>query len=262
MPKPNNRDAFFHEKISADLKYLRLPKFLEIYRETVDFAADKNLSYLEFLCTLLGEEASAREQKAIQAKLKRAKLPNTKTIDDYDFSFPTRIAKQKILRIFDCDFIAEGKNVVFVGPIGVGKTHLMTALGYAAVQKGINIRFVRIVDMLNDLSTAQNNGTLGRAIRAYVKPQALLCDELGYLPVDKTGADLLFQVVSARYEQGSIVITTNRPFKEWGKVFNADNTMATAMIDRLMHHGDVIVINGKSYRMRGKNPDGNSDKDE
>jgi DNA replication protein DnaC len=130
---------------------------------------------------------------------------------------------------------------------------LITALGYTAVAKGITVRFTRVVDMINELIPAQADGTLRRALHPYIKPQLLLLDELGYLPVDKCGADLMYQVVSARYEQGSIVITTNLPFKDWGKTFNADNTVATAMIDRLMHYGDAIVIQGKSYRMKDKN---------
>jgi DNA replication protein DnaC len=124
----------------------------------------------------------------------------------------------------------------------------LTALGYTACEKGIAVRFTRAIDMLNVLTTAQLNGTLEKKLREYVRPQLLLLDELGYLPIDKRGADLMFQVVAARYETGSIVLTTNRVFKDWGHIFDVDNTVATAMIDRLMHHGEAIVIQGKSYR--------------
>jgi DNA replication protein DnaC len=118
------------------------------------------------------------------------------------------------------------------------------------------VRFTRVIDLINRLTTAQINGTLELALKSYLRPSLLLLDELGYLPIDKRGADLLFQVVAARYESGSIVITTNRPFRDWGRIFDVDNTLATAMIDRLMHHGEAMVIQGNSFRTKGENPDG------
>jgi len=133
------------------------------------------------------------------------------------------------------------------------KTHLMTALGYTACERGITVRFTRVIDMINRLTTAQINGTLELALKSYLKPSLLLLDEL-YL-IDRRGADLLFQVAAARYESGSIVITTNRPFRDWGRIFDIDNTLATAMIDRLMHHGEAMVIQGNSFRTKGDNPD-------
>ena len=131
----------------------------------------------------------------------------------------------------------------------------MTALGYTACERGITVRFTRVIDMINRLTTAQINGTLELALKSYLRPSLLLLDELGYLPIDKRGADLLFQVVAARYESGSIVITTNRPFRDWGRIFDVDNTLATAMIDRLMHHGEAMVIQGNSFRTKGDHPD-------
>ena len=143
------------------------------------------------------------------------------------------------MRLFDCDFIERHGCAVLIGPTGTGKTHLLTALGYTAVERGHSVCYTRVVDMINHLTAAQRNGSLGKTLRSYVHPSLLLLDELGYLPIDKHGADLLFQVVAARYETGSIVITTNRPFREWGKLFDVDNTLATALIDRLMHHGEA-----------------------
>jgi DNA replication protein DnaC len=144
---------------------------------------------------------------------------------------------------------------VLIGTTGTGKSHLLTALGYTAAERGYSVRHTRVVDMINHLTAAQMNGSLGKTLRSYVRPSLLLLDELGYLPIDKREADLLFQVVAARYEVGSIVITTNRPFREWGKLFDVDNTLATALIDRLMHHGEAIVIQGPSFRMKDKEPD-------
>ena len=171
-------------------------------------------------------------------------------MSNYNFNFPKRIAKRKVPRLFDCQFVETYSCAVLIGPTGVGKTHLLTALGYVACEKGISVRFTRAIDMLNVLTTAQLNGTLERKLREYVRPQLLLLDELGYLPIDKRGADLMFQVVAARYEAGSIVVSTNRAFKDWGHIFDVDNTLATAMIDRLMHHGEAIVIQGDSYRTK------------
>jgi DNA replication protein DnaC len=131
----------------------------------------------------------------------------------------------------------------------------LTAFGYTAAERGYSVRYTRVVDMINHLTTAQMNGLLGKALKSYVRPNVLLLDELGYLPIDKRGADLLFQVVAARYETGSIVLTTNRPFREWGTLLDVDNTLATALIDRLMHHGEALVIQGPSYRMRDKDSD-------
>jgi DNA replication protein DnaC len=203
---------------------------------------------LEVLASLIAAEVTARRERALIRRMKRAKLPKRKTLEEYKFTFPKRIPKQKVLRLFDCEFVANHGCAVIVGGTGLGKSHLMTALGYAACEKGIKARFTRVIDMINVLTTAQINGTLERKLREYVRPELLLLDELGYLPIDKRGADLMFQVVAARYETGSIVVTTNRKFREWGKIFDVDNTLATAMIDRLMHHGEAIVIEGKSYR--------------
>ena len=241
-----------HEKLMRDLATLKLSRIAEIYREVLDEAARKNSSMLEVLSTLIAEEAIARSERALQRRIRQARLPKRKTLQEYDFTFPKRMPKQKILRLFDCQFIEQHLCGVFIGPTGTGKTHLLTALGYTACERGISVRFTRVVDMINVLTTAQINGTLEKALKAYVNPSLLLLDELGYLPIDKRGADLMFQVVAARYESGSIVLTTNRTFRDWGKIFDVDNTLATAMIDRLMHHGEALVIRGDSYRMRDK----------
>ena len=241
-----------HEKLMRDLATLRLSRIAEIYREVLDQAARKNSSTLEVLSTLIAEEAIARSERALGRRIRQARLPKCKTLEEYDFTFPKRMPKQKILRLFDCQFIEQHLCGIFIGPTGTGKSHLLTALGYTACEKGISVRYTRVVDMINLLTTAQINGTLEKALKAYVNPSLLLLDELGYLPIDKRGADLMFQVVAARYESGSIVITTNRAFRDWGKIFDVDNTLATAMIDRLMHHGEAFVIRGDSYRMKDK----------
>lgn len=249
------KDLRLHEELRRDLEELKLVRVAEIYEEVLDQAAHEGWSPLRTLAHLVGSEAANRSERSLQRRIKRARLPKLKTLDEYDFSFPTRIAKQRILRLFDCDFVEKNANFVFIGNQGTGKTHLLTALGYTACQRSISVRFTRAIDMINDLTAAQLNGTLGKALKAYTNPSLLLLDELGYLPIDKRGADLMFQVVATRYEAGSIVITTNRVFKDWGAIFDVDNTLATALIDRLMHHGEAIVIKGKSYRMKDRQDD-------
>ena len=245
-------------RLDRDLAELKLPEIAPSYREVLDEAARKGSSMLEVLATRIGREQAARQQRALQRRLREARLPKSKTVAEYDFHFPERIPKAAILRSFDCDFIPRYGCAVLIGPTGTGKSHLLTAPGYTAAERGYSVRHTRVVDMINHLTTAQLNGLLGKALRTYVRPQLLLLDELGYLPIDKRGADLLFQVVAARYESGSIVLSTNRPFREWGALFDVDNTPATALIDRLMHHGEAIVIQGDSYRMKDKNFDSTS----
>ncbi len=244
-----------HEQLLRDLAALKLTRIAEIYREVLDEAARKNSSMLDVLSTLIAEEAVVKSERALGRRIRQARLPKRKTLEKYDFTFPKRIAKQKILRLFDCQFVEQHLCGVLIGPTGVGKSHLLNALGYTACEQGISVRFTRVIDMINVLTTAQINGTLEKALKAYVNPSLLLLDELGYLPIDKRGADLMFQVVAARYESGSIVLTTNRAFRDWGKIFDLDNTLATAMIDRLMHHGEAILIRGDSYRMKDKDQD-------
>ncbi|HSP10880.1 MAG TPA: IS21-like element helper ATPase IstB [Candidatus Dormibacteraeota bacterium] len=249
------RDDNIPSRLDRDLVELKLLEIAKSYREVLDEAARKGSSMLEVLATLIGMEQTTRQQRALERRLQQARLPKLKTLAEYDFSFPKRMPKAAILRLFDCDFIQRHGCAVLIGPTGTGKSHLLTALGYTAAERGYSVRHTRVVDMINHLTTAQINGLLGKSLKIYTRPTLLLLDELGYLPIDKRGADLLFQVIAARYESGSIVLTTNRPFREWGALFDVDNTLATALIDRLMHHGEAIVIQGGSYRMKDKDPD-------
>ena len=252
MSTPNPKR---HEKLLKDLAELKLHRIAEIYQEVLDEAARKQSSMLDVLEALVAEEAAVCHNRALLNRIKRAHLPPRKTLESYDFTWPKRIPKQSILRLFDCDFVVQQACAVFIGPTGTGKSHLLNALGYNACEKGFSVRFTRVVDMINHLVSAQRRGTLQKDLRDYTRPQLLLLDELGYLPIDKRGADLLFQVVAARYESGSVVVSTNRAFRDWGTTFDVDNTLASAMIDRLMHHGEPIVIQGESYRMKDKKLD-------
>ena len=246
----SNRGQRLHELLLQDLAELKLTQIAETYREVLDEASRQNTSMLQVLATLIAAEVTERRGRALERRIRRAKLPPRKTLEGYDFTFPKRIPKQKILRLFDCEFVPQHQCGVLIGKTGTGKSHILNALGYTACEKGFSVRWTRVIDMINVLTTAQINGTLEKKLKEYTRPELLLLDELGYLPIDKRGADLMFQVIAARYECGSIVITTNRIFREWGKIFDVDNTLATAIIDRLMHHGQALVINGESYRTR------------
>ena len=154
--------------------------------------------------------------------------------------------------LFRLNFIEQNTNVVFIAGVGLGKTHLATALAHTACLHNVPTLFAPAVDIVNTLSAAQATNTLSKALKTYVAPRLLMIDELGYLPMDKRGADLLFQIISARYERGPIIITTNTTYKQWPRVFNNDSTITTAILDRLLHHCETITIEGKSYRMKDK----------
>ncbi len=241
-----------HSTLDQNLEYLRLRRIREVYRDYVLEAGRKGLSHLQFLEHLLDEEATFKFQRSVAAKIKIARIPVIKTLDDFDWNFPKRVPKPRILNLFDMEFVSRKANIIFLGPTGVGKSHLAQALAYQACLNGISTAFATAIDIVNQLNAAVSDKTFMRALKKFTTPQLLVCDELGYLPVDKQGADLLFQIISARYERGSIVLTSNRAFKEWGKTFNDDNTIASAVIDRLAHHSEVISIEGQSYRMKDK----------
>src|ERR1700722_8518401 len=204
--KMARRDDNLQARLDRDLAELKLVEIAKSYREVLDEAARKGSSMLEVLCTLIGLEQTARSQRALERRLRQARLPKQKTLAEYNFDFPKRAPKTTILRLFDCDFIERHGCAVLIGPTGTGKSHLLTALGYTACERGYSVRYTRVVDMINHLVMGQTHGLLGKALKSYVRPQVLLLDELGYLPIDKRGADLLFQVVAARYEFGSIVL--------------------------------------------------------
>jgi len=248
-------DDTVQARLERDLAELKLLEIAKCYREVLDEAARKGSSMVEVLAMLIGIEQTTRQQRALERRMQQARLPKQKTLAEYEFGFPKRVPKAAIVRLFDCDFIPRHGCAVLIGPTGTGKSHLLTALGYTACERGYSVRHTRVVDMINHLTTAQMNGLLGKTLKTYTRPSLLLLDELGYLPIDKRGADLLFQVVAARYETGSIVLTTNRAFREWGALFDVDNTLATALIDRLMHHGEAFIIKGDSYRMKDKPSD-------
>lgn len=236
--------------LNEHLLYLKLLYIKNHYEETATIAANKQWTHVHYLDELIEQEALSRKDRAIQNRIRQARFPVIKTLDNFNWSWPKKINQTKIRNLFRLSFVQEKKNVVFVGGVGLGKTHLASALGYQACLMGHSVLFTSAIDTINTLISAQHAGRLKQELKKYLTPSLLILDELGYLPIDKIGADLLFQVISQRYEQGSIVITTNRVFNDWPLIFNNDSTLTSALLDRLLHHTEAIVIDGKSYRMK------------
>lgn len=210
-------------------------------------AIARNGSPISLLDHLIREELRSQIERRAKTALKRAAIFPLTTIDTYDFSYPKQIDRALVNKAATLDFVREKANVVFVGPSGVGKTHLANALGQLACLRGFRVRFVLAADLVNELVACQARNTLARRLTAWAAPDLLLIDELGYLAFDSRGADLLYQVINRRYQRASTVITTNLPFKDWGKLFH-NTAAASAIADRLVHRGILVRIAGKSKR--------------
>jgi DNA replication protein DnaC len=236
--------------ITDHLSYLKLPFIRENYKAMGKTAAQNQWDHIQYLSELVEQESNLRHDRCIQRRINLAQFPVIKTMDQFDWTWPKKINQAQIKNLFRLNCIEEKSNVVLIGSVGVGKTHIATALGYQACLKNNTVLFTSAIDAVNNLIAAQHTGQLKQELKKYLKPSLLIMDELGYLPIDKNGADLLFQIISERYERGSIIITTNRVFKEWVEIFNNDSTLTSALLDRLLHHTEAVIIEGDSYRMR------------
>ena len=176
--------------------------------------------------------------------------PNS--LDQFNWSWPKKLNRLQVKNLFRLQFVADKSNVIFLGGVGLGKSHLAAALAYQACLEGHTVFFATAIDVINTLAAAQSAGRMKQELKKYTRPSLLVLDELGFLPIDKAGADLLFQVISLRYEQGALVITSNRAFKDWAEIFNNDSTLTSAILDRLLHHAETVIIEGKSYRMKDR----------
>ena len=236
------------EELTDILRRLSLTAIAQHYEELGREAAREGLSHVEYLHRLAEAEAAARYERSVQRRTKAARLPVLKTLEQFDWAWPKKINRAQVQELFRLRFVEQNTNVVFIGGVGLGKTHFALALAHSACLNNVPTLFTQAVEIVNTLSAAQATNTLSKALKTYVAPQLLVIDELGYLPMDKHGADLLFQVISARYERSATVITTNMVYKHWARIFNNDATLTTAILDRLVHHCETVTIEGKSYR--------------
>lgn len=240
------------KNLTEKLKGLYLFNAVERYEALAKHAARHNLSYEKFLEQLIDEELGAKNKRFIERRVREAKFPNITTLDQYDFSHPKKVDKKLILELFDLKFIARKEWVVFFGSAGLGKSHLAKALGYAACGKGYRVLFTKTAHVVSALQAAQSDNSQDKILKRFTRPDLLILDEAGFLPLDAGQANLLFQVISDRYEygRGATIITTNLAFKDWGRIFH-DSVLAQAAVDRIIHRCQVVKIEGDSYRSKG-----------
>jgi DNA replication protein DnaC len=239
------------DRIRTSLVGLRMPRALEALDHTVRRLERGELSAIEAIEGLLAEEHANRETRRIAVALKTARLNPPKTLEGFDFSFQPSLDRNRILALAELDFVARAEVLHFLGPPGTGKSHLATALGVGAVKAGKAVYRCTLAELIEALGRAEREGRLTEKLRFYSRASLLIVDEIGYLPITSGGANLFFQLVNARYEKGAMILTSNRGFAEWGEVFG-DPVVATALLDRLLHHAVVVQIEGASYRLRAQ----------
>jgi DNA replication protein DnaC len=237
-------------RLSEQLTRLHLSFLQENHQSLADQAAREQWTHLHYLGQLLEGETQRRQDRHVARRIKAARFPLLKTLDQFDWNWPKKINRPQVQHLFSLGFLKDHSSVVLVGGVGLGKSHLAIALGHAACLEGHSVLFTTAVEAINTLAAAQTQHRLKSELKKFMAPRILVCDELGYLPIDKTGADLLFQIISGRYENGSTIITTNQIYKHWSRIFNNDSTITSAVLDRLLHHNETVIIEGKSYRMK------------
>ena len=236
------------QTLNAHLDCLKLSFIKENFESHAATAARNNLPHVGYLASLIAGEALAKQDRATTRRINLAHFQVIKTLDQFNWTWPKKINRSQIQNLFRLDFIASHTNVILLGGVGLGKTHLSIALGHAACLAGHSVLFTTAIDAVQSLIAARSANRLPAELRRFTRPDLLILDELGYLPIDKSGADLLFQIFSRRYEKGSTVLTANRSLKSWVEIFNNDATLTSAILDRLLHHAETILIDGKSFR--------------
>jgi DNA replication protein DnaC len=237
------------DRIKSTLVGLRMPRALEIVDTVVSQIERGEVTALEAVDLLLTEELTLRESRRIKTALVMARISTLKTLSGFDFAFQPSLDRSRIMALAELKFIARNEVVHFAGPPGTGKSHLAVALGVEAVKAGRSVHFITLAELVDLLARAEREGALRQKIRFYCRFAVLIVDEIGYLPVVPGGGNLFFRLVNARYERGAMILTSNRGFAEWGEVFG-DPVVATALLDRLLHHAVVVQIEGASYRLR------------
>ena len=234
--------------LAHHLKTLRLPTFLREYDKQARLAAAEGVDHVHYLARLTELELIDRERRLVERRIKAAKFPTVKSLDSFDFKAIPSLNKMMVLELARCEWIERRENVIALGPSGTGKTHVALGLGLAACQKGLPVAFVTAASLVHELMEARDEKRLLRLQRQLAKVKLLIIDELGFVPLSKTGAELLFELISQRYERGSTLITSNLPFEEWTETFGTER-LTGALLDRLTHHVNILEMNGESYRL-------------
>lgn len=238
-----------YKKLVTNLEYLKLNQMILHLDETIDFMTKNQWSFTETLIKLTDYEIEMKEINMIKSMVQTGAFPHLKEVKDFDFEFQPSINQQQILDFTTLRFIELQENIVFLGPSGVGKTHLATSIGIAAAKKRTSTYFIKCHDLMMILKKAQSENRLDTRLKHYAKYKLLIIDEIGYLPIDAEDAKLFFQLIDMRYEKKSTILTTNANFKDWGEIFQ-DTKIANAILDRVLHHATVISITGDSYRLK------------
>ncbi|HHP1052588.1 IS21-like element helper ATPase IstB [Bacillus thuringiensis] len=238
-----------YQQLTQNLEYLKLKQMVQHLGEVVDFSINNQLSFIETLVKLTNYEIDIREQNMIHSMVKVGAFPHRKEIDEFDFDFQLSVNRQQILDFISLRFLEKHENIVFLGPSGVGKTHLATSIGIVAAKKRTSTYFIKCHDLLQNLKRAKIENRLEARLKHYTKYKLLIIDEIGYLPIDPEDAKLFFQLIDMRYEKRSTILTTNINFKSWDEVFQ-DPKLANAILDRVLHHATVVSIVGHSYRIK------------
>lgn len=243
--------AVTYDRVQGQLERLKLTHLPARLDGLAEEATKQSWTYLDFLDRLLAAEIEARSARDIAMKTKLAHFPATKTLEDFDFAFQPSINERQIRELATLRFVASGENLLLLGPPGVGKTHLAIALGMLAISQGLSVYFLTVADLLDILQRDAKEDRLTHRLQALARPKLVILDEMGYFPLDRLAAQFLFQLVSRRYGRTSLIITSNKSYGDWGDIF-ADQILAAAILDRLLHHSTTINIRGQSYRLREK----------
>lgn len=238
-----------YQQLIQNLEYLKLKQMTQHLGEVVDFSISNQLSFVETLVKLTNYEIDVREKNMIHSMVKVGAFPHLKEIDEFDFEFQPSINRQQILDFVSLRFLEKHENIIFLGPSGVGKSHLATSIGIAAAKKRTSTYFIKCHDLIQNLKRAKIENRLETRLKHYTKYKLLIIDEIGYLPIDPEDAKLFFQLIDMRYEKRSTILTTNINFKAWDEVFQ-DTKLANAILNRVLHHATVVSIVGQSYRIK------------